>query len=125
MDYNVTARIEKVAYNHMFDPKETRPSVLSYVLFGSQNEAYLAHVLSAPPNPGEEVRDFDQIVSADLAKSLDDSSFGKVFSIPTLKNVAASRLKNGDKVSLRGPQGDSLPLSISGELYDGSISTQR
>jgi hypothetical protein len=57
---NVTTQIRRVVYFRPFDDSFTSPQHLTYVLFGANNEAHLAHYLTRSP-------DFDQIL--DLAQA--------------------------------------------------------
>jgi hypothetical protein len=52
---NVSVVIQKVVYSKKFDPKETKPTKLQYILFGNSNEQFLAHLISAKPDFDENI----------------------------------------------------------------------
>jgi len=89
----VQVQIKKAVYAHKFDPSVEKLSKLTYILFGTVNELYLAHMISKPP-------DFDQILSVTMtnhqvtAEEL-DRGIAVVFE---RDNTALQRLKPGQEV---------------------------
>jgi hypothetical protein len=96
----VGVTVKRVAYSQKFDLKQLQKSEeLEYILFGSGQELFLAHVISAPP-------DFDQILSIKIDGTFTDEemSTGARISIviPNRTNAASQRLKAKEKTHARG-----------------------
>jgi hypothetical protein len=92
--------VKRVVYSQKFDLKQLRKSEeLECILFGSGQELFLAHVISAPP-------DFDQILSIKTDRTFTDEemSCGARVSIviPNRTNAASQRLKAKEKTHARG-----------------------
>jgi hypothetical protein len=91
---NIEVRITRVVHAHSF-AGNGRTTALTYALFGSPNELYLAHLISQAP-------DFDQIVSVTATGALptaDELQHGVTVEIPGRTNSAAARLKVKDVVA--------------------------
>jgi hypothetical protein len=96
----VGVTVKRVVYSQKFDLKQLQKSEeLEYILFGSGQELFLAHVISAPP-------DFDQILSIKTDRTFTDEemSTGARISIviPNRTNAAPQRLKAKEKTHARG-----------------------
>jgi|tagenome__1003787_1003787.scaffolds.fasta_scaffold20788724_1 hypothetical protein len=95
---DVSINIKKVVHARMFNPTDAKPDKLTYILFGTGQELFLAHRISEPP-------DFDQILSIKAeghevtAEEL-DRGVEIVFS--DRQNLASERLREGDALSARG-----------------------
>jgi hypothetical protein len=75
----VTVQVTNVVYFQQLMPHPTRPDTLEYLLFGTSDEIFLAHLITRPP-------DFDQIVSAKV----------------TGHQFTADQLRRGIRVQLGG-----------------------
>jgi hypothetical protein len=53
---DISIRIKKVVHARMFDPSDDKPDKLTYILFGTGQDLFLAHRIAKPP-------DFDQVLS--------------------------------------------------------------
>jgi len=92
---DVTVTVTKVILKRKLVPFEKRPPQLRYVLFGTPEELYLAHVITRPP-------DFDQILAVEsVGRPLTDADLAKglVIEIPKVKDSAATRLHESSKTS--------------------------
>lgn len=79
---NVTIKIVKVLYFKKFQPGETQPAQASYILFGNQNEQFMAHIITAKP-------DFDQILTVKVDSALAteiDTAGSLLVTLADLKN---------------------------------------
>ena len=124
VDSNVRVEIARVIVKRLLDPKAPHPTGLRYVAFGEPGDtAYLAHELAAPPNPGEQKPDFDQI----LAVRLDGAApaTGTVLTVDGRADVAAQALKKGDDVALTAPDGHVLRAGVDAEVLSISVPTER
>jgi hypothetical protein len=89
----VTVTVTRVIHFRKFAPAAVKPSHLEYLLFGKSSEAFVAHVITSPP-------DFDHVLgvtspgqgftAAQLAR-------GVTLRLPNSKNTAESRIR-GDKL---------------------------
>ena len=57
--HNVTVEIVKVIHFRLFHPEDQAPQLLTYLLFGKNQERYIAHYIGRHP-------DFDQILSVSI-----------------------------------------------------------
>jgi hypothetical protein len=122
---NVKVRVTHVVYAKRFD-QESKPDELTYLLFGRGEEAFLAHVISRPP-------DFDQILSVELGDTpLDEDATkaGIEVVVPGRANTAEERLRDGRAATAHGQVAGGhqpLPLEIADvhELYfeEGELMT--
>lgn len=89
IDVNVKRVIYAQKLGHGFD----KPDKLTYILFGSGQELFLAHLIAKPP-------DFDQILSVKISNAPPDEElkhFDRVV-IPDRENSASRRIKEKEKV---------------------------
>jgi hypothetical protein len=107
----IVVEVVRVVHGRKFDPRVKNPGTLEYLLVGKGPERFLVHAIFAAPN-------FDQVLSV---KSTDreltdaDLSEGVRVSVPNRKNIAAERLREGEKVQgmLRlGPAEGKTPSPI-------------
>ena len=108
----VTVQVTNVVYFQKLMPHPTRPDTLEYLLFGSSEEMFLAHLITQPP-------DFDQIVSARI----------------TGRQLTADQLRRGVRVRLAGnarslaerlKPGKAVPVTaeVSGEKVTFNVEAQ-
>ena len=91
---NVKVKIARVVHGRTFDPKATKPATLEYLVVGRGPERFLAHAIFLPP-------DFDHVVKVNIVSpSLTDQDLEQDvrIAIPGRKNVAAERLREGQRV---------------------------
>jgi hypothetical protein len=90
---NISVEIEEVVYAR--ELQEGPPqSGLQYILFGSQDDPYLAHLISGTP-------DFDQVISVSIAEddlTLIKLTGGNIVAILDRENTATARLREGEDV---------------------------
>ena len=93
----VDVNIKRVIYAQKLARDSFKPEQLTYLLFGSPQELFLAHVIGRPP-------DFDQIlrVSVDRAFTEEELQRGVRVTILDRENVAARRIKEQEKVAGQG-----------------------
>src|SRR3954452_5428300 len=99
-------QIKKVIYAKKFDPAAEKISKLTYILFGSGSEFYLAHMISKPA-------DFDQILSVtvkDHQVTPEELDRGIVVTFER-SNTASQRLEQGQEAQ----QGRAEFLSPTGQ----------
>lgn len=114
---SIQVRIARVVHGRMFDPRADKPAALEYLLFGRGRERFLAHAIFAPP-------DFDHVLSAEISgaeftdRDLDESI--RVV-VPDRKNVAAERLRQGQRVDAMLRIGSRAPgkvqLAVGPQVY--------
>jgi len=125
LDFNVTVEVKKIIELRLLDPKAQRPTSLAYLLFGNGSEAYLSHYITAPPNPGEEVADFDQILTVSVEGSPSAEFPQGPYLVNGRRNASDDRLKKGEAVVLIGAGASSEKVTVNSEIINHSISTQR
>jgi hypothetical protein len=123
-DVNVNA--VRVIYGRELLPDDQKPDELRYILFGEEEELFLAHQITRPP-------DFDQIVSVDVSGldfTAEELRSGMIVRIPGRDNTGATRLRVSDSVEAvidRAGSGDpiTLHLDVQAEPYfeDGELQT--
>ena len=107
----IVVEVVRVVHGRKFDPRVKDPGTLEYLLVGKGPERFLVHAIFAAPN-------FDQVLSVkSLGRELTDAdlSEGVRVSVPNRKNIAAGRLREGEKVQgmLRlGPGQGKTPSTI-------------
>lgn len=74
---NVVIEIKKIVYFKKFIPQEVKPSAASYILFGNEEEQFMAHKISTKP-------DFDLILKVESLENPDDGHIEVV--IDSVKN---------------------------------------
>jgi hypothetical protein len=92
----------------MFDPRANKPAVLEYLLLGRGKERFLAHAIFAPP-------DFDHVLPVNLSgPELEDRDLRQDVRvrIPDRKNVAADRLRRGQRVEAMLHIGTAPPKKV-------------
>jgi hypothetical protein len=110
---NVEVRITHLVHAHGF-AGSGKATALTYLLFGSPQELYLAHLISQAP-------DFDQIVSVTATGALptaDELQRGMTVEIPGRANSPAARLKVNEAVPGRAH------VTGAHELLDLTITVQ-
>jgi hypothetical protein len=91
----VAVEVKNVVYFREFDHKAQKPSQLEYLLFGKEQELFLAHLITKAP-------DFDQVVAVKVtghAFTDDELAKGVQIVFPKTKNAAAARLKEGQTIA--------------------------
>ena len=115
---DVTANVVNVIQFRKLDSDADAPTELQYLLFGRDDELYMAHLINKPP-------DFDQIVpvtSVSHSFSEDTLRRGIRLSIPERDNGVQSRLREGERASARVEVG----LEAAAEIYleEGELSAR-
>jgi hypothetical protein len=101
-------KIARVVHGRMFAPRANKPAELEYLLFGRGRERFLAHAIFAPP-------DFDQVLPVNLTGTeLTDRDLNQDLriAIPNRKNVAAERLRQGQRVEATLRIGSAAPRNV-------------
>lgn len=91
---DVTATVTRVIHFREFDPQAAGLPQLEYFLFGKNQELYLAHLITRPP-------DFDQILPVAKAdQSFSDDELGRTVPItfPGKTNTPTKRIKASQQV---------------------------
>jgi hypothetical protein len=91
---NVSVKVARVVHARMFDPRAAKPAALDYLLVGRGQERFLAHTIFSPP-------DFDHVLKVNVtgAAITDHDLEQEVHvAIPSRQNVAAERLREGQRV---------------------------
>jgi hypothetical protein len=121
---NVPVEVVRVVYFQEFQPG-AQPSDLEYVLFGTPDQAFAAHVITRPP-------DFDQVLAVRLAGvDLDEASLrrGVRVAVPGRANAIGERLRAGERVAgeVRGVEAaQTIEVEPLTELYveEGELGEQ-
>jgi len=106
---DVEVKINRVIHFRKFDPQTSKPIELKYLLFGSNEETFLAHYISQPP-------DFDQVLLVKVdGHSFTNAELGKGIevTIPGKTNQASERVKETQQVTGVTQTADVLTLKIS------------
>lgn len=85
---DVEVAVDAVVMGHRFEPEARVPDALTYLLFGTAAELWLAHVITGPP-------DFDQLVSVTVPDNpfrVKTLAAGVPLTVPGRKNLAAERV---------------------------------
>lgn len=127
---NATVTIKAIVWKQELNPKFPRPTALTYVLFGTPKAAFLAHQISAPPKPGKQETDFDQVLSIEILNSSMDLSpvrERKRVIVKGKDNIEKNRLQPGQRVilSLLGNEQETIELVVKNELQMEQLTTQR
>lgn len=91
----VSVNVKRVVHFRKFNPRDSKPAHLEYLLFGKPDELFLSHLISKPP-------DFDQVLSVKIAgRSFTDEQLGRSLRVEISEraNTALKRLKEGQQVS--------------------------
>jgi hypothetical protein len=114
---DVTVTLKKLVHFHPFNRGHRLPEGLTYLLFGTGNERFLAHWVSVAPN-------FDQVLVVSPNVSIGEIPPGALFTVPGRRD--SERLRTGDLVSgvvvaARGPEQPFLvkpiELRLASEYY--------
>jgi hypothetical protein len=110
--------VEQMVHFRRFGADAARDQ-LRYLCFGQRDAAFLAHLITAPP-------DFDQILSVELGAlsgvSEDDLRAGVIVTVPDRQDDVGSRLQEGEAFS-GGVQAEesgtsgSIELTVTSEYY--------
>lgn len=94
---NIDVNVKRVVYAQPLGPGFDKSDKLSYILFGSGEELFLAHVIAEPP-------DFDQILSVKISNAPSDEELSRGVRVVILdrENSASRRIKEGEKVVGQG-----------------------
>lgn len=103
----IKVKIARVVHGRKFDPKAAKPDTLEYLLFGRGAERFLAHAISAPP-------DFDHVLNVSVSPNPADGDLEQEVrvSIPGRKNLAAQRLREGQRVDAMMRVGSAAPAKV-------------
>ena len=107
---NATLDVDAVIYFQEFNHDAPRQSALSYLIFGSEEEAFALHLLSGPP-------DFDQILALSTITADPGLSDGRFITLDGRANDEGGRLRPGEVLSCRGDDGAMITLTVGGEIY--------
>ncbi|MFZ4928057.1 hypothetical protein [Chryseobacterium sp. Mn2064] len=104
---NIEVHIDKILYFKKLNPLATKDKLPTYLLFGDQNEQFIAHSIKAQP-------DFDQLLSTQTKNTtvLDSLKKGKVVEIQlpdfdykkTYLKKESGLLLNGEKLNITNSQ---------------------
>jgi hypothetical protein len=101
--------IREVVHFRQLAPGREAPGELGYILFGSGEERYMAHLLSAPP-------DFDQLLKVRVDGTTNEAS-GPIFvTLSPRSNKVEDRLGVGEVVRCSGTE-QMLRLKVEAEVY--------
>ena len=90
--------VKNIIHARMFDPSTEKPDSLTYILFGKEQDLFLAHWISKPP-------DFDQIMSVSLqSRPFSDEELDRGIEVVFRErpNSSASRIKVGETLIGQG-----------------------
>ena len=115
---DVEVSVKQVIHFREFDRKANKSPQLEYLLFGTGQERFLAHVITAPP-------DFDQILVVKITDhefTNDELAKGVPVVFPGTTNAAASRLRGKQQVAGeikvgQAPAPKMIQVEVSRELY--------
>jgi hypothetical protein len=108
----VTVEVTNVVYFQKLMPNTPRPNTLEYLLFGTSEEIFVAHLITGPP-------DFDQIVSARVTGrqfTADQLQRGVRIQLAGMARSVAERLKPGKAVK--------ATAEVSGEKVTVNVETE-
>ena len=113
-----TVTVTRVVYARELEPDAERSDALRYILFGNDDEFYLAHQITQAP-------DFDQILSVDVGGhsfAEDDLVAGVIVTIPDRDNTGVDRLRAAETVAATAAVGDGnealdVTIEVSAEPY--------
>jgi hypothetical protein len=94
---NVEVEIQKVFYAAELSPTGVAPTELTYIIFGKDNDLYLAHLITRAP-------DFDQIINVTIAQRVfkpEELERGVTISVPNRINSPDRRLKANESVEAK------------------------
>jgi hypothetical protein len=101
--------IREVVHFRQLAPGREAPSELAYILVGTGEERYMAHLLSAPP-------DFDQLLKVRVDGTMDEET-GPIFvTLGPRSNKVEDRLAVGEVVRCSGVK-HTLRFTVEAEVY--------
>ncbi len=124
---NIDVNVKRVVYAQKLGRGFDKSDKLTYILFGSGQELFLAHVIAKPP-------DFDQILSVKIDDAPSDEELKHAVSVVILdrENSATRRIKEKEKVVGQGHvtgahQFLQLQLQAGTEFYfeEGELSSSK
>jgi hypothetical protein len=111
---DVEVTVDRVIHFRQFKDEEAPLTELTYILFGADEEHFLAHMITRPP-------DFDQIISVQIAPGTigeDELSLGPTVTVPGRENNIKQRLKAGEQATVLVAGMDrKMDLTVQTELY--------
>lgn len=89
---NVTVEIVRIIHFRLFHPDDKRPDVLTYLLFGNDSEAFLAHYIGSYPDYDQP--DFDQVLAVTVEPNQQhiNEKGASIVTIPGKDNTWEGRL---------------------------------
>ena len=109
---DIQVKIGRVVHGRKFDPHANKPTALEYLLVGRGRERFLLHAIFAPP-------DFDHVLQVNLiGPELVDRDLNQDIRIviPDRKNVAAERVRQGQRVEAMLRIGSTSPTKVQLEI---------
>ena len=111
----VTARIDEVLHSHHLSDAQPAKPELEYMLYGSNQDAYLVHPIAGG------TAGFDQVLHVDLKNariSEAELERGVLVQLPGRLNAVETRLRDGEAgvAALEAGDGDALEFSVKKEL---------
>jgi hypothetical protein len=114
----IDVTVTRVVYARALEPDAERSDALRYILFGNDDELFLAHQITQAP-------DFDQIISVDVnghSFAEDDLIAGVIVTIPDRDNTGEDRLRAGETATAIAVVGDSdeaieVTVEVAAEPY--------
>jgi len=101
--------IHEVVHFRQLAPGREAPGELAYILFGSGEQRYMAHLLSAPP-------DFDQLLEVHIDGTV-ESATGPIFvTLAPRSNKVEERLAVGEVIRCSGGE-HALRFEVAAEVY--------
>ncbi len=94
---NVEVEIQKVLYAAELPLGAATPGELKYILFGEDNEFYLAHMITQAP-------DFDQVIGVTVGQNAfksEELARGITITIPSRANSPGTRLRANERVQAK------------------------
>lgn len=116
--HEVEISVNRVVYFREFDPKAQKSPQLEYLLFGTGQNLFMAHVIIAPP-------DFDQVLAVkvtDHAFTNEELTQGVRLVFPGTTNAPTSRLREKQQLAAEmhaenAPAPKTIQVEVTRELY--------
>ncbi|MBU6172535.1 MAG: hypothetical protein KGQ60_01955 [Planctomycetes bacterium] len=127
---NAEVKIKEIVWKQELNPKFPRPTALTYILFGTPKAAFLAHQISAPPKPGKQETDFDQVLSLETvttSKGFSPVTAGKLVIASGVENLEKNKLQPKQQIKLNflGNEQEAIEVVVRDELQMEQLATQR
>jgi hypothetical protein len=109
----VRVNVRRLIHFRKFDPAANAAGSLEYLLFGSEQEMFLAHSIAKPP-------DFDQILSVDVTGTQltgDQLSQALQIVVPNRGSTPLERIREGQQVTAKTRDGKTLTIRALREFY--------